>query len=113
MANVTTLTEARDKLDRARAQIRNMKQEGQRVVKLATHSTLMAAGGVGAGVLRVKLPKVPGTDIPSDVAFGTALVVAATLDLGGDMSDEMLAFGGGMLAASAADYTEKQLRARG
>lgn len=107
---VATLTEARTKLDRARAQLKNLKAEGQRVTRLATHSTLMAAGGAGAGFLRVKFPKIPGTDIPSDVAVGTGLILAATLDLGGDMSDEMLAIGGGMLAAGAADYTEKQLR---
>lgn len=109
---VTSITEARGKLERARAQIRNLKSEGQRVTRLATHSTLMAAGGAGAGFLRVKMPKVPGTDIPTDLALGTSLVLAATLDLGGDMSDELLAIGGGMLAASAADFTEKQLRAK-
>lgn len=71
----------------------------------------MAAGGAGAGFLRVKLPNIPGTKVPSDVAIGTGLVLAATLDLAGEASDELLAFGGGMLAAGTADYVEKQLRA--
>lgn len=110
MAQTATLSETRGKLERARGTIKNLKEEGRRVTRLATHSTLMAAGGVGAGVLRVKFPKIPGTDLPSDAALGTVMVLAATFDMAGDMSDELLAIGGGMLAASAADYTEKQLR---
>lgn len=110
MTRTASIVETRGQLDRARAKIRTMKNEGQRVTRLATHSMLMTGGGALAGVLRVKYPKITGTEIPSDAALGSAMVLAATLDLAGDMSDELLAIGGGMLAASAASFTEKQLR---
>ena len=105
-----SITETRGKLERARAQIRNLKAEGARVTRLATHSTLMAAGGAGAAFLNVKMPHVPGTDISSAAAAGTALTLAAALDLAGDMGDELLAIGGGMLAKASGDYVEAELR---
>lgn len=114
MAQTQTITETRGSLERARSTIKNMKLEGQRVTRLATHGVLMAAGGAVSGFLRVNLPVVPGTDdVATDVVLGSGLMLAATLDLGGSMSDEMLAIGGGMVAASTADYVEKQFRKTG
>ena len=111
MANTQAMTvsEARNTVSRLRTQLKNMKEEGKRVTRLATHSTLMAAGGAGAAVLKVKMPKLPVLDLPSDVSIGTALTLAAAFDLAGDMSDELSAIGGGMLAKATGDYVEKEL----
>lgn len=107
--NPITKEQAVKSLERAKATLKSLREEGQRVAKLGVHAGLTVVGGVGAGVLAVKMPKVPGTDIDSDLALGGLLCAVALADVAGDWSDELNAMGAGMLAAGVARETQKAL----
>lgn len=110
MANITVSKEQlAQRLDRAKAMLKSAKMEGQRMAELGAHAALTAGGGIASGIVSVKMPKLPGTDIDTDLAIGGGLCALALLDVGGDWSDELNAFGAGMLAAGAARETQKAL----
>jgi len=72
---------------------------------------LTVGGGAAAGVLSVKMPKIPGTQLDSDVAIGTACVLLALMDVADGYDAELNAFGSGLLAAAAARETATHLLA--
>lgn len=112
MANTTSIIAAEHskhdlaaKWKAAETKLKSIKEHTKHAAKLGTHGVLTAAGGVAAGVLQVKMPVIPGTNIPSDVAIGAGCVLAAMLDLADGFDDQLNAFGSGMLAVAAARET--------
>lgn len=93
------------KWHRAEKTLKNMREQTKHAAKLGTHGIMTAAGGVAAGVLQVKMPMIPGTNIPSDIAIGSACVLAAMLDLADGFDEQLNAFGSGLLAVGAARET--------
>lgn len=106
---LSSISEYKGALERARAQIRNYKEHGQRMTVLGSHTLLTASGGAISGVLRVKKPTI-ADKVPTDLLVGSAFCTAAMLDLGGDYSDELNAIGSGMIAAYTAREVEEALR---
>ena len=56
------------------------------------------------------MPKVPGTDIDSKLAVGSALCALALFDVAGDMSEQVNSVGAGMLAVAAHEATKAALQ---
>jgi uncharacterized protein with ACT and thioredoxin-like domain len=84
-----------------------VRQHTGRVARLTADSVLTVAGGVAAGVLSVKMPKVMGID--TDVALGSLCVFGALLDMADGYDSELNALGSGLLAAAAARETATHL----
>jgi len=99
------------KLNRLQSSVKAARVHGQRVAKLGADSLLTVGGGAAAGVLSVKMPKIPGTQLDSDVAIGTACVLLALMDVADGYDAELNAFGSGLLAAAAARETATHLLA--
>ncbi len=99
----------KEKFQRARSQIQNMREDVERGVEMATDSVITVAGGAAAGVLEKKLPKLPGTDIDSKLGLGTLMVGAAALGMAGDYSRQLNSFGSGLLAVAAAEQVAKMV----
>lgn len=110
MAETKTLTQYRDELQRWKKRFANIKAEGRRFAQLGANSVLMAGGGAAAGVLRAKMPNIPGTELPSDGLIGALLIGAAMADIAGEYSDEVASFGGGMVAPRVATIVETALK---
>lgn len=105
----TSKTELAHKLERAKATLKSMRSHGQRVAKLGTDALLTAAGGAAAGALMVKMPKLPGTQVDSDLAIGTICCLLAFADVADGMNAELNALGGGMVAVAVAREVQKML----
>jgi hypothetical protein len=100
------------KFQRLQNTVKAARVQGQRVAKLGADSLLTVAGGATAGVLSIKMPKFPGTQIDADVAIGSACVLAALFDVADGYDAELNAFGSGLLAAAAARETATHLAAK-
>jgi len=106
----TSITSVREQRDRLKGQLARVREQAKKTAKLGTQGVLMAAGGAGAGALRAKLPNIPGTSIPTDMAVGVALTTLAAFDAFDGVNEEVLAIGGGMLAVATARIVEDALR---
>lgn len=110
MAETKSIASYRDDLARLKKRLTNIRAEGQRFAQLGANAVLMAGGGAASGVLRAKMPKLPGTDLDSDGVVGTILIGLAMADVAGDYSDEVASFGGGMVAARVSTVVEDALK---
>ncbi len=108
-----TKTEAVEKLQRAQASLKRLREEGKRVAKQGTNVIMTAAGGAAAGILSVQMPKVPNTNVDTDLALGSVLVALGVADIAGEFSEQVTALGSGMLAAATARETRKIMAQRG
>ncbi len=106
-AEVTNITEAREKLQRFRHQLANMRQEAKHVAKVGTSSVLIVAGGGLAGAIQSKMPFLPGTQVPTAAAVGFGLVALAMSGMLDEQGDAAADIGAGMLAALAAREAER------
>jgi hypothetical protein len=111
LAEQLTLHSAKEKLQRLRSQLSNVKESAQAVARLGTDSLVVVAGGAAAGALAAKMPLIPNTQIPTVGAVGSAIVALAMSGVMDDQADRAALFGAGMLAAMAARETEKILTA--
>jgi len=111
MSNLAEVSksELAQKYQSALNRARSMKREMANAAKVGTNSMLVAGGGAIAGALAVKMAKIPGTEIKTDVALGTALVAAAAFDLLDGFGDQAAAVGSGMLAVAAARSVQQYL----
>lgn len=107
-----TKEEALNRLARVRTTLQSYKKQAEKAAVVGTHSILTVAGGGIAGFVGVKVPTIPGTEVPTALALGVLLVGAGALDLGGEYSDEAAALGAGMLAGLAATEGAKFANAR-
>lgn len=116
IANLRDLSkeELAAQLARARAFIKSGREHGKRATRLGFIGLATAGGGVAAGVLAMKMPKLPGplSALDSDLAIGGALQLAAFLDLGDQYNDQLNAFGAGLVAAGLARETQALLLKR-
>lgn len=109
MADLAELTkaEAIQSLQALKNRFAHLKEDAQRIAKLGTSSALTVAGGAAAGVLQVKLPKVPGTEIQTDLALGAGLVGAALMGWAGAYAEQATSLGSGLLAVAASREVAK------
>lgn len=107
MAEELTRAEANEKLQRMRVRMREVAKRGAR---LGLNSITTAAGGVAAGFFDVKYPYLPGTQVPTSMAVGVALLGAAAADMFDAENNERVgAFASGLLAVVAARQTSHML----
>ena len=95
--------------ERIQSQLQNVKREAQRVTEVGVTSVVTVAGGAAAGVLAAKLPTLPGTQVPSDLALGIGCVGLAMMGAGGRNNEHLASFGSGLLAVKAYVETKKAL----
>lgn len=107
----TKLERLNAQLDRAKHALANVKEQAEHATMLGMHSLLTASGGAAAAVLDAKMPHVPGTQVDSKLAVGSALCALALFDVAGDMSEQLNSVGAGMLAVAAHEATKKALGA--
>jgi hypothetical protein len=95
------------------SQLKSMKAEIAHGGKIVAHTGLAALGGAAAGVLAVKMPKVPFLPhVDTDIALGAGLSLLAAMDLF-DGADEWLnSLASGLIAAGVARETQAALLAR-
>lgn len=105
----TSLTRA--SYDRLKARLANVKNEAKHATKVGVTSLVVVGGGAVAGAISAKMPFLPGTNVPTAAAVGSALVAAAMTGMLEDQSDNAAGLGAGMLAAVAARETERMLKA--
>lgn len=107
-------SEAVQKLQSAYVRMRGMRAEAKHATQVGMRSIVTAAGGALGGMLAIKYSRVPGMDLRTDVALGSALVTAAALDLAPESAADL---GAGLLALAAGRETAKyfvaQARAAG
>lgn len=97
-------SEVIQKLQSAYGTAKRYRTEAKHATQVGMRSIITTAGGALGGALAVKYAYVPGTQLRTDVALGTACVTAAALD----MAPESLAdLGSGLLALAAARETAK------
>ncbi len=111
MADSLTLTGAKERLERLRSQMQNMREQAKHATRVGTESLIVVAGGAACGAIQNKLPFLPGTQIPTAAAIGVGLITMAMSGLLDDQGDNAAFLGAGMLAALAAKETEKLLAA--
>jgi len=105
----TSITRA--SVDRLKARLASVKEDAKHATRVGVTSLVVVGGGAAAGLIQGKLPLLPGTNVPTAAAVGTALVAAAMTGMLDDQSDNVAAFGSGMLAAIAARETERMMAA--
>jgi hypothetical protein len=106
-------SEVLNKLQRLQAGLARTKEKAAEAAQTAVDATLTVAGGAASGLLRVKMPKIPGTSLDSDMAIGAALTAASVFGLfGKDLDRYANCIGTGMLAASTSREVESMLRAQ-
>lgn len=111
MADIASISKARETVQRLRSQLANVKDDMKRASKLGTDTIVVVAGGVAAGLITAKMPTLLGTTVPTAGLVGagiTALAMSGMLD---EQGDHAALFGAGILAAVAAGETEKLLQA--
>lgn len=97
------------KLRRALGAIKKFKTEGEGILKMTMQSAAVVGGGVAAGILQVKMPHIPGTQIESELAVGLALTGMALIDTKAEWAQVANNAGSGMLACVAKDQVVKLL----
>jgi hypothetical protein len=112
VASDTPKSELVQQLVRARATLRSAREATKQAGKIAVAQVLAAAGGATAGAFAVKLPLIPKTQVPTDLAVGSALALGCALDMFDSANDYVSAFAMGMLGAGAARETQKILSKR-
>lgn len=105
----TAITRA--SFDRLKARLANVKNEAKHATKVGVTSLVVVGGGAAAGAITAKMPFLPGTNVPTAAAVGSALIAAAMTGMLEDQSDHVASLGAGMLAAIAARQTEAMLKA--
>lgn len=109
--NISSLSQAREALERYKSRLANLREEAKHATRTGVQSLVIVGGGAAAGALAAKMPYLPGTQVPTAAALGAGLVTAAMTGMLEDQSDNIAFFGAGMLAAIAARETEKMLAA--
>lgn len=112
MADVgLTVAAAREKIQRMRAQLANVKDDAKRAAKMGVDSVIVVAGGAAAGFIQAKMPTIGTSTVPTAGVVGAAVTALAMSGVLDDEGDRALLFGAGILAAVAAAETEKLLAA--
>lgn len=105
----TALT--RSSYDRMKARLASIREDAKHATKVGVGSLVVVGGGAAAGIIQAKMPYLPGTQIPTAAAVGSALIAAAMTGLLDDQGEHVASLGSGMLAAIAARETERILKA--
>ncbi len=110
-SDALTLGTAKEKLERLRTQLSNLRGEAKHVAQVGVRSVLVVAGGAAAGAIQAKMPFLPNTQVPTAGVVGAGLITLAMSGMLDDQGDNAAFFGAGLLAAIAARETEKALSA--
>lgn len=111
MADLSSISKARDTVQRLRSQLANVKDDMKRASKLGLDTVVVVGGGVAAGVITVKMPTLFSSTVPTAGVVGAALTALAMSGVFEDEGERVALFGAGILAATAAAETEKLLQA--
>ena len=109
---VESLSQARASIERLKSRLASVREDAKHAAATTQHSLVIIGGGVAAGAVQAKYPTLPGMpNVPTAGALGAVLVAVAMSGMLEEQSDNVAAFGSGMLAAIAARETEKALAA--
>lgn len=115
-----TLSEWRDKAERAKRAIIRVKEEAAKPIQRSVDQLLIGGGAATTGMLRALLGDpakdngaayIPGTEIEADVVLGVVATGAGVFGLAGDdYSDGINRYAAGVMAPAIARETEALLR---
>lgn len=110
MAADSLVLELGSKLENMKKRAVAVREKAEKVTGRGVLALSGAAGAAAAGVLQAELgddAKLPGTDIAADLAIGGVLVALGTIGMAGEKwSDELVAFGVGLMAPGIARETK-------
>ena len=114
MAADSLVLELGTKLENMKKRAAVVREKAEKVTGRGVLALSGAAGAAAAGVLQAELgdePKLPGTDVEADLAIGGVLVALGTIGMAGEKwSDELVAFGVGMMSPGIARQTAKLIK---
>lgn len=114
MAADSLVLELGTKLESMKKRAAIVKEKAEKVTGRGVLALSGAAGAAVAGVMAAELgdePKLPGTEVEADLAIGGVLVALGTIGIAGDKwSDELVAFGTGMMAPAIARGTKAMMQ---
>lgn len=114
MAADSLVLELGTKLENMKKRAAVVREKAEKVTGRGVLALSGAAGAAAAGVMQAELgeePKIPGTDIEADLAVGGILVALGTIGMAGDKwSDELVAFGSGMMAPGIARQVKQLIQ---
>ncbi len=93
--NVQALQQHAQRLE---TKLKNFQKQGAAIVTRGKDGVLTLSGAAVSGFSQVYLPKVPGTEIDTDLAVGSGLLLLGVFDLFGVGADELTDFGAGLAA---------------
>lgn len=106
MAADSLVLELGSKLESMKKRAVAVREKAEKVTGRGVLALSGLAGAAASGVLQAELgdePKLPGTDIDADMALGGACIALGTIGLAGEKwSDELVAFGVGLMSPAVA-----------
>ena len=87
-------------LNRAKSMAKNMREKTKVITERGTMVVAAGAGGFAAGVIDHRVPEFQG--LPTALVGGLTLGILGALDMAGDASPALTAFGSGMFAGGMA-----------
>lgn len=112
---MTTMTkdEALAQNERLESRLARWRRKSETAARRGIATLSTGAGGLAAGYIQSRWPVVKGTSLPTSVALGGVFIGIGVTDMAGRYSEEVLAFGNGMVAGGVALVSEPQFRELG
>ena len=95
--------------ERLQSRLKAVQTQGVAVAKRGTSAVATVAGGATSGLIEVYLPKIPGTEIETDMALGGAITAIGVFGLLGQMDDVVTDYGSGIMACVTSRGLKKAL----
>lgn len=100
-----------DAYEKSRAKLKRIQEQSDVVVQRGVSLAVGCVGGAASGAARgLGYPKIPRTQIDTDLALGGAAAIGGLLGIGGKQSDTLMIFGLCMAAPALSRLTEEALR---
>jgi hypothetical protein len=95
------------RVERLKSALSVARGHARETARLGTSALVTVGGGVAAGWINAKYPTFANTTVQTTTALGVLAIACALSGLCDEYSDEVCSLGAGMLAAQAADESEK------
>lgn len=109
MASSTALVSWKDRAERLSTQVKNLREASAAPLRSLMHTASGAMGGVAAGALDAKLPKVG--PVPTGPVLGGLMCLAAAANARDDWAHNLNAFGTTLVGVALARATYTHLTA--
>jgi hypothetical protein len=95
------------RVERLKSALSVARSHARESARIGTSALVTVSGGLAAGWINAKYPHFANTTVQTSTALGVVAIACALSGLCDEYSDEVAALGSGMLAANAADESEK------